>query len=274
MRKVVFAALFAATGCVASDGGADDDGDGVANIDDFCPGTPGGAAVDIDGCSFRPAPGLITANWSFKQLSTGGNLACPTGFNTTAVHVTPVNRFGDKTGTEIIDLYNCSAMSGTADYDARLYSVFLEITTQTNSAKYADTPSAFVDITNVDKSITQTIIDDGGFFVFDFSLRDANGGAQLSCAEAGAGGGVEIVSTLNGTSSAKTDIFDCVTPGFRDDGKGYATTAGLIAGDYTVSVAALNNADQSVGTAPALTNKRISAPNKLTDLGSIQIPID
>ena len=78
----------------------------------------------------------------------------------------------------------------------------------------------------------------------------------------------------NGSASAKTDIFDCVTPGFRDDGKGYAVTAGLVAGDYTVSVAAVNNAEQSVGTAPALTKKRISAPNKLTDLGSIQIPID
>ena len=45
MRKVVLCALFAATGCVASDGGADDDGDGVPNIDDFCPGTPLDAAA-------------------------------------------------------------------------------------------------------------------------------------------------------------------------------------------------------------------------------------
>ena len=274
MRKVLLAALVAATGCVASDGGADDDGDGVPNIDDFCPGTPLDAPVDIDGCTFRAVEGSIKANWSFKEVSTGANLVCPTGFNTTAVHATPVNRFGDKTGTEVIDLYDCDDFTGMALYEARLYSVFMEITTPTNSAKYADTPSAFVDITNVDKTITQTIIDDGGFFVFDFELRDAAGGARLTCAEAGAGGGVEIVSTLNGSASAKTDIFDCVTPGFRDDGKGYATTAGLVAGDYTVSIAALNNADQSVGTAPALTNKRIEAPNKLTDLGSIQIPID
>jgi hypothetical protein len=272
MRKIVFALMITTTACVAA--GNDADGDGIDDIDDFCPNTPPGDDVDIDGCSFRPVPGLITANWSFKQLATGNNLTCPNGFDTTAVHVIPVNRFGDKVGTEVIDLYNCNAFTGTADYPATLYKVFLEVTTPTNSAKYADTPSAFVDITNVDKTITQTIIDDGGFFLFDFQLRDKAGGQQLTCAEAGASGGVEIVSTLNGTTSAKTDIFNCVQPGFRDDGTGLAFTAGLLAGDYTVSVAALNGAEQSVGTAPALTNKRIQAPNKITDLGMIQIPID
>lgn len=272
MRKVVLAALFAATtGCVAASDDAD--GDGVLDIDDFCPGTPSGATVDIDGCSFRPAPGLITARWSFKEVSTGATLGCPTGFNTTAVHVTPVNRYGENTGQKVIDLYNCSALQGTADYDARLYSVYMEITTDSNSAKYADTPETFVDITNEDKTITQTIIDDGGFFVFDFELRDGAGGSRLTCGQAGADG-VEIISTLNGTTEAKTDIFNCVTPGFRDDGAGYAVTAGLEAGTYTVSVAALDASDRSVGTAPALTNKVINAPNKLTDLGLIQIPID
>jgi hypothetical protein len=274
MRKVFLAALVAATGCVASDGGADDDGDGVPNIDDFCPGTPGGAIVDVDGCSIASAPVLMTANWSFKELSTGASLTCPPNFLTTAFHAIPVNRFGEKNGTELIDLFDCPDFTGTSDYDPRLYEVYLEITNDNNTAKYADTPSAYLDLTFTNKTITQTIIDDGGFFDFNFELRDSQGGARLTCAEAGAGGGVEIISTLNGTASAKTDIFDCVSPGFRDDGAGYAVTAALLAGDYTVSVAALNGQDQSVGTAPALTNKRIVAPNKLTDLGLIQIPID
>lgn len=274
MRKVVLATMFAAaaTGCVASD---DADGDGVPDIDDFCPNTPSGAQVDIDGCSIASGPVLLTANWSFKSLGTGASLTCPNGFDTTAVHAIPVDRFGNKNGTELIDLFTCSTFTGTADmFDPRLYEVFMEITTATNSAKYADTPSAYVDLTFQNKSITQTIIDDGGFFTFDFELRDSQGGARLTCAEAGAGGGVEILSTLNGTADAKSDIFDCVAPGFRDDGAGFAFTGGLLAGDYTVSIAALNGADQSVGTAPALTNKRISAPNKITDLGLVQIPID
>jgi hypothetical protein len=276
MRKLALSALLvasatAATGCVAS---TDDDGDGVDNEFDFCPNTPGGAVVDEDGCAVSTVPALMTANWSFKQLSNGATLGCPNGFNTTAVHAVPVNRFGDKNGTELIDLYTCSALTGTSDYDARLYSVFLEITTQNNSALYADTPSTYVDLTNVDKTITQTIIDDGGFFTFNFELRDKGNGAKLTCAQAGAQGGVEILSTLNGTTQAKSDIFDCVTPGFRDDGTGPGFTAGLIAGDYTVSISALDNSDRSVGTAPALTNKGIRAPNKITDLGMVQIPID
>ena len=272
MRKLALAALFAASaGCVAS---TDDDGDGVDNDFDFCPNTPSGAVVDEDGCAIATAPVRMTANWSFKQLSNGASLGCPTGFNTTAVHAIPVNRFGDKNGTEEIDLYTCSALTGTSDqYMPRLYEVYLEITTQNNSALYADTPSAYVDLTLVDKTITQTIIDDGGFFKFNFELRDAGNGAKLTCAQAGSDG-VEILSTLNGSTQAKSDIFNCVTPGFRDDGTGPGFTAGLLAGDYTVSIAALDASDRSVGTAPALTNKRVAAPNKITDLGLIQIPID
>lgn len=271
MRKVVLAALFATTAaCTVND---DADGDGVPDDFDFCPGTPAGEPVDEDGCDFRDVPGLITANWSFKELATGDTLGCPGGFDTTAVHVIPVDRFGDQIGTEIIDLYNCNAFTGTADYDARLYKVFMEITTANNSALYADTPPALVDITLQDKTITQTIIDDGGFFQFDWKLNDAANNAPLTCAQAGADG-VDITVTLAGTSQGVSDVFDCVTPGFRDDGTGFGVTGGLIAGDYTISIAALDASDRSVGTAPALPNKTIQAPNKITDLGSITIPID
>ena len=246
MRKVVFAlvAAAAATACTTSDG----------------TNPPG-------------EDGIITAKWSFKELATGDSLTCPNGFDTTAVHVIPVDDAGNRLGAGVIDLYPCSSFTGTELYPPDLYEVYMEITTATNSAKYADTPSAFVDIIDEDKTITQTIIDDGGFFVFDWQLRDKNGGAQLTCAQAAADS-IDITATLVGSSSAKSDVFNCKTPGFRDSGTGTSFTAGLIAGDYTVSIAALNTADQSVGTAPALTNKRISAPNKITDLGMIQIPID
>ena len=133
------AALFAATtGCVAASD--DDDGDGVLNIDDFCPNTPPGASVDIDGCSIRTELGLITSRWSFKNVGSQTELGCPTGFNTTAVHAQPVDRFGRPAGQKIIDLFTCSNLMGTADYEARPYAVFMEITTNNNSAKYADTP--------------------------------------------------------------------------------------------------------------------------------------
>lgn len=246
MRKVVFAlvAAAAATACTTSDG----------------TNPPGEDAI-------------ITAKWSFKELASGDSLVCPTGFNTTAVHVIPVDDIGNRLGAGVIDLYSCNAFTGTATYEPDLYEVYMEITTDNNSAKYADTPSAFVDTIDEDKTITQTIIDDGGFFVFDWQLRDKVSGTQLTCADAAATS-VDITATLVGTSTATSDVYNCRTPGFRDSGTGTAFTAGLIAGDYTVSVSALNASEQAVGVAPALTQKRISAPNKITDLGMIQIPID
>jgi hypothetical protein len=231
MRKVVLAALFAiaTTGCVAEEAG------------------------------------LITAQWSFKELATGASLVCPTGFDTTAVHVIPVDAVGNRLGAGVIDLYPCADFRGTAEYAPDRYEVFMEITTPTNSAKYADTPSAIVDIIAQDATITQTIIDDGGFFYFDWALRGAVSGDMLTCADALADG-VDITVTLNGTGQGTTDIFNC--------GQGGGYTGGLIAGSYTVSIAALDTQDRSIGTVPAMTNKPISAPNKITDLGLVMIPID
>ena len=232
MRKVILAALmaYAATGCVAED------------------------------------TGLITANWSFKEISSGSSLTCPTGFDTTAVHVIPVDAVGNRQGAGTIDLYNCSAFTGTADYaaDGR-YEVFMEITTPTNSALYADTPSVIVDLRPQDVTVTQTIIDDGGFFYFDWALRGASSNSMLTCSTAGAAK-TSILVTLNGTTQGVEDKFDCE--------RGGAYTGGLVAGSYTVSIAALNGASQSVGTVPALTNQAIRAPNKTTDLNLITIPID
>ena len=231
MRKVVLAALFATvgTGCVAAE-----------------------------------EQGLITSQWSFKELGTGASLECPPTFDTTAVHVIPVDAVGNRLGAGVIDLYPCADFRGTADYPPDRYEVFMEITTASNSAKYADTPSAIVDIIAQDATITQTIIDDGGFFYFDWALRGAASGTMLTCADALADS-VEILATLNGTGQAKSDIFNCV------QGGGY--TAGLIAGSYTVSIAALDSQDRSIGTVPAMTGKAIRAPNITTDLGLVMIPI-
>jgi hypothetical protein len=228
MRKVVLAALiaYASTGCVAEEAG------------------------------------LITAQWSFKELATGDVLGCPASFDTTAVHVIPVDAVGNRLGAGVIDLYNCGAFRGTADYAPDRYEVYMEITTANNSALYADTPSAIVDIIARDATITQTIVDDGGYFYFDWQLRGATSGQMLVCEP---NESVEIISTLAGTAEAKTDIFDCV------QGGGY--TAGLIAGSYTLSIAALDAQDRSIGTVPAMPGKTITAPNKTTDLGLVMIPI-
>ncbi|MBA3394929.1 MAG: hypothetical protein H0T89_19945 [Deltaproteobacteria bacterium] len=231
MRKVVLSALlaYAATGCVAAEDA-----------------------------------GLITANWSFKEVSTGAVLGCPAGFDTTAVYAYPVDGANQRRGQPIIDLYPCSAGTGTNEYPVDAYEVYLEITNSDNTQLYAQSTAAIVDITSRDATFTTTIIDDGGFFLFDWQLRGEVTGDPLSCAEALADS-VDITSTLNGSTQAYTDVYPC--------SQGSAYTAALPAGDYTVSVAALDSSDRSISNTPALVNKRISAPNKITDLGLIMIPI-
>lgn len=230
MRKLVLAAVLAsaATGCVAEESG------------------------------------LITAQWSFKELSTNSSLECPTGFDTTAVYAIPVDSFGERIGQPLIDLYNCQDFRGTSDYPIDLYEVYLEITNDNNTALYAQSTSAIVDLVPNDATFTTTIIDDGGFFRFDWDLVGQVSNQPLSCADVQADG-VEIVSTLSGTSQLVSDIFRC------EDYFGY--TGALLAGSYTVSVAALDANDAAISDAPALTNKVIQAPNKITDLGVIVLPI-
>jgi len=220
-------------------------------------------AYAATGCTTEEA-GLITANWSFKELATNQSLECPPGFDTTAVYATPVDSLGNRLGQPIIDLYNCADFTGTNEYPIDTYEVYLEITNANNTALYAQSVSAYVDLIPQDATFNTTIIDDGGFFLFDWELRGETSGAPLSCADV-LSDGVEILSTLNGTSQAVSDIFPCEQRS--------AYTGALIAGTYTVSIAALNAQDQAIGTAPALTNKAIQAPNKITDLGLIQIPI-
>jgi hypothetical protein len=209
--------------------------------------------------------GLITANWSFKELATNAILPCPSGFNTAAFYAYPVDAANARLGEPFIDLYQCGAGTGTSDYPLGRYEVYLEITNGTNTGLYAQTLPAIVDIRPDDATFTTTVIDDGGFFLFDWELRGETSGTPLTCTQAGATGGVDITATLSGTAEATTDVFPCE--------QGTAYTGGLIAGTYVVSVAALNSADQAVGVAPELVNKAIQAPNKVTDLGLIMIPI-
>ena len=50
-------------------------------------------------------------------------------------------------------------------------------------------------------------------------------------------------------------------------------TAGLLQGTYTITLDAVAG-DRSLGTAATLTNQRIAGQNRVTDLGTITIPID
>jgi cysteine-rich repeat protein len=272
MKRIVLLA-FVLSGCTTS---GDDTtggpicGDGVVDAGEQC---DDGNAVNGDGCSSActtetpRTDAYISATWQLKNIVTNTTTACPQGFDTAALYSQPVNSSGAPTGAVIVDLFNCSASTGTsAPLPPGLYQVWIEIANHDNTSKYATSLSAYVDVTTSDKTFSAEILNDGGYFQLAWTLRGANTNNQLTCAQAGAAGGLEAIGTdVSNSSNSASDIFDC------EDGAG--VTAGYSAATYTISVAALNAANQSIGTAPTLTNKVIGTKNAVTNLGTITVPI-
>ena len=225
-----------------------------------------GGVVSGDGCSSTCTTEeqyTYSATWSFRNVANAVQ-PCPVGYDTIAVYSQRVDENGANEGQPIIDLFDCTAGAGTIApvYEGR-YRVWLESTNTNNTMKYASTTSVILELMQDGLSYNAVILTDGGYFQFAWNLVGETSGNTLTCATAG-GDGVELLSTLTSTTTAFSDIFDCT------DGAGL--TAGLPAGPYTISTAALNGTDQSIGTAPTLSNS-IQAPNKVTDLGTITIPI-
>jgi hypothetical protein len=210
---------------------------------------------------------FITANWTFRNEATGTTTGCPAGFDTVALYNQEVTASGSPFGSPIIDLFDCAAGSGTsAPLPATLFKSWIEVTDHNNNSVYAQSTEAYVDVTVSDKSFNAQILNDGGYFFLAWNLYGASSNADLSCAQAGAAGGVEAIGTdVSDSSNSNSDQFDC------EDLANY--TAGYRAGTYTVSVAALNAADQGLGTPTNLTNKVIGTHNAITNLGTVEIPI-
>lgn len=207
---------------------------------------------------------FITANWTFRNEATNTTTGCPAGFDTVALYNQEVTSSGSPIGSPIIDLFDCAAGSGTsAPLPATLFLSWIEVTDTNNTSVYAKSTSAFVDVTTSDKSFSAQILNDGGYFQFAWDLVGETSGSSLSCSEAP--GGVDLTATVTGSSESNSDVFDCA------DGSGI--TAGYRAATYTVSIAALNASDQAVGVAPEITNAAILDRNRVTDLGTVEIPI-
>jgi cysteine-rich repeat protein len=266
-------------------GEACDDGNNASN--DGCSSTctvepvcgdghldPGEACDDhntapSDGCSATCTiehDFATTAHWSFRTIA-GTTVACPVGFDTVAVVSQPLGTSGQPVGSPFIDLFDCAGGQGTISPVLQgRYLTHINVTNAAGTQTYASSLSAVVDLTAGNQTFTAQILTNGGYFGFAWTLRGAASNNVLSCAQVTGGiDGVELISTLNSSTSATTDIFDCT------DGAG--VTAGLATGTYTVSIDAMQN-NAAIGIAPALLNKVIMAPNKVTDLGTVTIPID
>lgn len=207
--------------------------------------------------------------------------SCPPGFDTAALYSQEVDGNGNAIGQPYIDLFDCAAGTGiTSGLPPATYNEWVEIANHDNSAQFASSPSSLeqgqiIDLTTSDLSYSTNVVVNGGVFALSWSLVGAQSNAPLTCAQAGATGGnsgVEAIATVTGTSMAADDIFDCNNPTLP-------ITDPLPAGDYTISVDALNANMQAIGTAPTIPSATIVDPQNdpskpVTDLGDITIPID
>jgi hypothetical protein len=214
-----------------------------------------------------PGPGYedatISGEWSFHSIATKTDTSCPTGFNTVRMISQPVDSNLRATGEPYIDLFDCFDFShASAPLPPDVYQVWLEVVSDSGTTMYAQSTSRVVDVVERDALFSAEILNDGGYFLFDWQLKGQSSNSSLSCTGVDS---VEILSTLSGATQAVGDKFRC--------GEGSGLTAGLLHGNYTLSVAALDANNRSIGTAPAIT-KEIGDRNQVSDLGLITIPID
>lgn len=245
MKKLVLVALAAivamtASGCIITSGD-----DGPDPIDDA----------------------VITAKWSIKNLaSNNNNLPCPPGTTTAAVYAQPVDDSGNLVGQPRIELFNCDDFQGSTDpLVPDVYQAWVELTSDGGGNVFAQSLSAIVDVIDDDKTFETTILEDGGYFMLDWTLRDSVGAAELSCSEAQADN-VSLDVTVAGPSTPPIAVdLPC--------GPGFGVSQGFIAGSYTVSITA-TDAKGPVGPPVNKANVVIEDRNAVTDLGHIDIPID
>jgi len=232
------------------------------------------AVASSTGCSSDPVnPGppitdsQITVSWSFTHLADGSVRSCPTGFGTASVisqTIDPATNRG--TGLKIVDKFDCAAGRGTITLPDDTYLVWVEITNTSGSSLYAASGDTFVDSTLGDDAFSVKILDDGGYFELSWDLLRATSGALLTCSQAGVGANGAVVLHTAGAGMAQDDKFTC-----EDH---FGTTSPLLAGTYSIAIDAEDGNQQALGDTLQINDKTIAAPNKLTDLGNLMIPID
>lgn len=208
----------------------------------------------ITGCTTEEG-GYFDVTWN---LTDSDNAATTCGPALTA----RVTARGGATGTDFIDLFNCDAGGGlTALLPLDNYLVWVDFLDANNTivAQSFSQANQSIDLDGEAVPVGFNVVMDGGFFQLAWDITD--GGSPSDCATEGSGG-VEIASTLSGTTEAVTDIFNCT------DGTG--TTAAVPIGDYVVSIALLDTNDPA-GALDIIdsTNESITFGNELVDLGTV-----
>lgn len=267
--KLLAVVIALQTGCVLL---VDDEpgpacGDGFVDSGEAC---DDGNSISDDGCSscsIDVQTRYLRVNWRLRDIATATVTACPASFDTAELVTEQVTVSGEPIGGMTVDVHSCATGGGTVPIQVGQLGgnvrTWVRITNGAGNL-YAESLVTTVDLSTADAMIDVGILNDGGYFEVAWTLRGATSGTVLSCSSADEPDSIELVTTLASPSLAFSDKFTC------EDGSGI--TGGLRAGSYTASLAAVKN-DASIGTAPALTNKLILDRNRVTDLGTVEIPI-
>jgi len=278
MGKLALCVLLMAA-CSGGGGGGDDTGD-----DDVPPARCGDGHVDAneqcddgnsiagDGCTLcmidAQRMAAIDATWELTNVA-GMTAACPSGVDTATVNAVPIDSNGAPTGAAITTQFDCSAGMGTTTMlPAALYSVNVTLSDHGGTQVFGVSDAQQVDLSDAtNKPFDAKFLTDGGKFQLAWKLVKMSDGSTVTCADVGTMPRVKALLTPDAGGAAGSTSFSCDT--------GAGTTAAVLAGSYTVavSITIFNGGTMTIGTATPLTGQVIVAPNGLTDLMTITIPI-
>lgn len=200
----------------------------------------------------------IAVTWDYVDVG-GTSQACPTGINTVIVSSQEIDANDLDVGAPVQDTVTCSPRSVTT---SALHASRYRVQVQIGANAHAVSLPSIVDVSTADGQYSTLIYSDSGYFTFKWKLMGTISATTLSCSQAGTPT-VEIVSTnVNNPNQVFTDDFTCT------DGGG--TTSHLLAANYTVSISANNAQGQAVSDSNTR-QATITAPNKVTDLGTITL---
>ncbi len=172
------------------------------------------------------------------------------------------------TGTPVIDLFDCSAdMGTTAELPAAMYTARVAITNATMSQAFSTSLAQPIDLSDAtNKPLAASFVTDGGYFQLAWKLvKMSDPATEVPCSAVSDMSRIKVLASNPDPSLSASTSFPC-------DG-GSTVTSAFIAGTYTVTISALTNLFANKGSAPALTGQVVTAPDGLTDLGTVTIPI-
>lgn len=276
MGKLTLVACLLLAACSGGGGNGDDDdtdapiarcGDGVVDSNEQC---DDGNEIAGDGCTLcmkdTERKASIDATWALRTAA-NTDADCPSGYDTAALTAQPVDAQGVANGAPITQSFACAdKMAMSMAIPAQAYLAKIAIQNASGSMTFATSLPMMVDLSDAtDKPLDTEFLTDGGRFQLAWKLVKMSNNAVVQCTDVDTMAKVRVLITNMDTSTTKNVQFTCAT--------GMGITPAVVAGTYTVSVAVLNNAFANQGQAADLTGQLIVAPDGLTDLATVTIPV-